>query len=180
MFIRLFFICILLYIQGATETMNHFNLRAIFEHSFLESWCCYQCVVQFKALPVSMECWSNEHRVFVIEMFFKSGDSVVRMQHLFWQHFDVGQNDKVPSRKSITRCVQQFRATASATNKNPPGRPCTVHIPDNIARVTTALKCSPVRSVRRHSQVLNILDRSVRRMLYLDMKFHPYKLQVVQ
>lgn len=127
-----------------------------------------------------MERWSNEHRAFVIETFFKSGDSVIRTQRLFRQHFGVGRNDKVPSRKSITRWVQQFRGTASAANKTPPGRPRTVRTPENIARVTTALVRSPTRSVRRHSQVLNISDRSVRRILHLDLKFHPYKLQVVQ
>ena len=101
------------------------------------------------------------------------------MQRLFRQHFDIGRNEKVPSRKSITRWVQQFRATVYATNKKPSGRPRTVRIPDNIARVITALERSPTRSFRRQSQVLNISDRSVRRMLHLNMKSHPYKLQVL-
>ncbi|KAJ4436495.1 hypothetical protein ANN_16526, partial [Periplaneta americana] len=68
---------------------------------------------------------------------------------------------------------------ASVANKKSPGRPLTVRILDNTARVTAALERSPTRSVRRHSQVLNISNTSVRRMFHLDMKFHPYKLQVV-
>jgi len=34
--------------------------------------------------------------------------------------------------------------------------------------------------VRRHSQLLNLSDRSVRRILHHDLHFHPYKLQIVQ
>ena len=42
------------------------------------------------------------------------------------------------------------------------------------------LERSPRRSVRRHSQLLNLSDRSVRRILHHDLHFHPYKLQIVQ
>jgi len=34
--------------------------------------------------------------------------------------------------------------------------------------------------VRRHSQILNLSDRSVRRILHHDLNFYPYKLQIVQ
>ena len=43
----------------------------------------------------------------------------------------------------------------------------------------TALERSPRRSVRWHSQLLNLSDRSVSRILHLDLHFHPYKLQIV-
>ena len=128
--------------------MTHFKLRVIVGHGFLESWCWYECIVQFEAM-------------FVIVMFLKSGDNVILTQRLFRQHFEIGQ---------------RFRATVPAANKKPPGRPRTICTPDNIA----ALERSPTRSVRQHSQALNISDRSVRQLLHLDMKFHPYKLQEIQ
>jgi hypothetical protein len=34
--------------------------------------------------------------------------------------------------------------------------------------------------VQRHSQLLNLSDGSVRRILHHDLHFHPYKLQIVQ
>ena len=91
--------------------MTHFKLRAIVEQGFLESKCWNWWVVHFKALPVSIQCWSNEHRVFVIETFFKSGDSVVRTQHLFRQHFDIGSAQEVdyamgPALQSNSICKQ--------------------------------------------------------------------------
>ena len=39
---------------------------------------------------------------------------------------------------------------------------------------------SPRRSAHKHSAVLSLSLRSVRRILHLDLKFHPYKLMVVQ
>jgi hypothetical protein len=42
------------------------------------------------------------------------------------------------------------------------------------------LERSPRRSVRRHSQLLNLSDRNVRRILHHDLHFHPYKLEIVQ
>ena len=39
---------------------------------------------------------------------------------------------------------------------------------------------SPRRSARKHEIALHISDRSVRRFLLADLKFHPYKIQVVQ
>jgi len=56
----------------------------------------------------------------------------------------------------------------------------TVRSPENIQRVRTALERSPRRSVRQHSQLLNLSDRSVRRILHHYLHFHPYKLQIVQ
>ena len=50
--------------------------------------------------------------------------------------------------------------------------------PENVQRVRVALERSPRRSVIRHSRVLNLSERSVRRILHVDLHFHPYKLQV--
>lgn len=38
---------------------------------------------------------------------------------------------------------------------------------------------SPSRSVRRHSVALGISDRTTRRILHEDLKFHPYKIALV-
>ena len=46
--------------------------------------------------------------------------------------------------------------------------------PENVQRVRVAFR----RSVIRHSRVLNLSERSVRRILHVDLHFHPYKLQV--
>jgi hypothetical protein len=75
--------------------------------------------------------------------------------------------------------VRQWRETASVQVK-PRTRRNTVRSPENIQRVRIALERSPRRSVRRHSKLLHLSDRSVRRILHPELHFHPHKLQFVQ
>ena len=79
-----------------------------------------------------MQCWSEEHRAFAVETFFKNNDSATVMQRVFRRHFDIGRNGKVPTRQTILNWVKQFRTTASVVNKKPPGRPQTVRTPENV------------------------------------------------
>ncbi|KAJ8933144.1 hypothetical protein NQ318_015452 [Aromia moschata] len=46
--------------------------------------------------------------------------------------------------------------------------------------VREAVERSPTRSVAKHASALRLSDRSVRRILHADMKFHPYKMMIVQ
>lgn len=39
---------------------------------------------------------------------------------------------------------------------------------------------SPTRSAHKHAYALGLSDRTVRRILHTDLKFHPYKLMIVQ
>ena len=89
------------------------------------------------------------------------------------------QRGTAPSRKIIGQWMRQWRQTGSVQVKARTRRN-TVRSHENIQRVRIALERSPRRSVRRHSQLLNLSDRSVRRILHLDLHFHPYKLQIVQ
>jgi hypothetical protein len=126
-----------------------------------------------------MQRWSEQHRVFAVETFFKTNDSATVTQRVF-QHFDIGRNGKVPTRQTILNWVTQFRTTASIVNKKPPGRPRTVRTPENVRRVAHAFQRSLQRSARPHSIALHLTPRTVRRILHEDLKFHPFKIQGVQ
>lgn len=127
-----------------------------------------------------MERWSSEHHAFAVECFFKNGDSATVTQRELRRRFNIGRNGKVPTRQTILNWVENFRLTASALPKKNSGRPRTVRTPENVERVRTAILQSPQRSARRHSVALHMSDRSVRRMLHMDLHFHPFKMQVVQ
>ena len=43
-----------------------------------------------------------------------------------------------------------------------------------------AAERSPSRSAVRHAAALRISDRTGRRILHKDLKFHPYKIQIAQ
>ena len=106
--------------------------------------------------------------------------SIVSVQREFRRKFgDDRQRGAAPSRKIIGQWVRQWDETGSVQVKARTRRN-TVRSPENIQCVRIALERSPHRSVRRHSQILNLSDRSVRRILHHDLNFYPYKLQIVQ
>jgi hypothetical protein len=43
-----------------------------------------------------MQRWSEEHRAFAVEMFFKNNDSATVMQCVFQLHFDIGRTTLSP------------------------------------------------------------------------------------
>jgi len=101
-----------------------------------------------------MQRWSEEHRVFAVETFFKINDSAAVTQRVFRRHFDIGRNGKVPTRRTILNWVTQIRTTASIVKKKPPGRPRTVRTPENVRRVAQAFQRSPQHSARHNSIAL--------------------------
>ncbi|PSN39354.1 hypothetical protein C0J52_26684 [Blattella germanica] len=56
----------------------------------------------------------------------------------------------------------------------------TVRTHENIERARTAFQQSPTWSANRHALILNLSNRSQRRILHFQLSFHTYKMQVVQ
>ena len=48
-----------------------------------------------------MVIWTARHRAFVVEAFFKSGDSVITTNRLFRREFNVPRHSAVPSPNTI-------------------------------------------------------------------------------
>ena len=134
----------------------------------------------FNAISVAMEHWTAQHRAFVVEAYFKNGDSTVKTQRLFRRHFNIPSHGRVPCRNTIREWIQNFRENASALKRKSRGRIPTVRTPENFDKVRMAIVESPRRSVRRHSAAIGLSDRSVRRILHKDLNFHPYKIAIVQ
>jgi hypothetical protein len=109
---------------------------------------------------VIMRRWSEEHRAFALETFFKNNDSATVAQRVFRRHFDIGRNGKVPTGQTMLNWVTQFRTTASIVKKKPPGRPRTVPTPENVRREAHAFQRSPQRSACHHSIALHLTSRS--------------------
>jgi hypothetical protein len=70
-----------------------------------------------QSISVAMERWSVEHRAFAVETFFKNNDSVIATQRIFCWHFNIHQNDGIPSRNTVLLWVKNFRETASAVKR---------------------------------------------------------------
>ena len=75
--------------------------------------------------------------------------------------------------------VNNFEETGSTVKKKG-GCVKTVRTPQNIDTVRASFKQSPYGLAVRHSKKLELSESSVRHILYLDLHFYPYKIQVVQ
>ena len=134
----------------------------------------------FHAISVAMVQWVTQHRAFVVEAYFKNGDSAVTTQRLFHRHFNNPRHGRVPCHNTIKEWVQNFQENASALKRKPRGRIPTVQTPENVDKVRMVIVKSPRCSVRRHSAAIGLSDRSMRRILHKDFNFHPYKIAIVQ
>ena len=134
----------------------------------------------FHAILLTMELWTAHHRAFVVEAYFKNGDSAVTTRRLFRRHFNIPRHGSVPCRNAIKEWIQNFRENVSALKRKPRGRIPTVRTPENVDKVRMATMKSSRLSVRRHSAAISLSNRSLRRILHKDLNFHPYKIAIVQ
>ena len=140
--------------------------------SSMDSW--------LRAISVAVEQWTAQHRAFVVETYFKDGDSAFTTQRLFRRLFNIPRHGRVPCRNAVKEWVQNFRENASALERKPRGRIPTVRTPENADKVRMAIMKSPRSSVGRHSAVVGPSDRSVRRILHRDLNLHPYEFAILQ
>jgi hypothetical protein len=47
------------------------------------------------SLAVGMKQWRTQHGAFIVETFFKNGESVVKKQRIFRKHFSISRHGKV-------------------------------------------------------------------------------------
>ena len=127
-----------------------------------------------------MQQWTVEHRMFTYDAYVQNGESATAVQRLFRVHFKLGRRDTVPSLNTILRWIHSLRTTGGIVKKKPLGPNKTVRTPENIQRVRQGLIRSPGRSARRHAREMRLSRESVRTILQKDLKFHPYKMSVVQ
>lgn len=127
-----------------------------------------------------MKPWSAKQRSFVVEQYFKLGESVVAVRRAFKLEFKLKRHENPPDHKTILGWVKNFRETAKAVTEVSHGRFRTVRTENNIEKVREALTRSPGRSARRHSQALKIPRTTLRRIISEDLNMHPYKIQLTQ
>jgi len=109
-----------------------------------------------------MEQWGPQHHPFIVEMFFKNGESVTITQWKFCLHFSVAHHGRILSQNTILLWVHNFHTMASATKKKQGGSAGTVRTPENVEAVQNAVEQSLCRSAVCHVQALSLSDTTVR------------------
>ena len=141
-------------------------------------------VVLFRSsdIPISVAnmLWTGEHRGFAVRAYFENNQSVIATQRAFRRRFNIPRNNAVPQANTIRSWVRQLEATGSTLRRDTHGRRRSIRTPENVERVRAAVIQSPRRSARRHAVALGISSRSLRRILHMDLHFHPYKMMMAQ
>ncbi|XP_042856772.1 uncharacterized protein LOC122243317 isoform X2 [Penaeus japonicus] len=124
--------------------------------------------------------WTGEHRDFAVRAYFENNQSVIATQRAFRRQFNIPRNNAVPQANTIRSWVRQFEATGSTLRRDAHGRSRSIRTPENVDRVRAAIIQSPGRSARSHAVALGISSRSLRRILHMDLNFHPNKEMMAQ
>jgi hypothetical protein len=120
------------------------------------------------AVSVAMAHWNVEHRVFAVKQFFRNSNSIVTVQRLFCQKFNVEHRGAIlPDQNTILRWVEAFGTTGSVMKRKPPGLPHSVWTLENVDTVRTADPASPRRSARRQALASGVSRRSLHRIWYI-------------
>jgi len=84
----------------------------------------------------------------------KNNESVVKVQHAFRIHSNIGRRNDVPNWKTVMRWVNAFRTTGIITSKQPPGPKLIKTTPKNTERVGAVVLQSLRRSAHKQTQAL--------------------------
>ncbi|RVE40725.1 hypothetical protein evm_014626 [Chilo suppressalis] len=127
-----------------------------------------------------MSHFDGKRRAFCVRAFYENSRSYVVVRRLFCSEYGVRQIREAPSANLIKIWIKRFEETGSTFKPHAKGRPRTSRTEDNIESVKQSVREYPQMSTRKRSSVLNISRRSLQRILNLDLKLHPYKLQLTQ
>ena len=132
------------------------------------------------AILVTMERFTGEQRAFCVKNVYKNNDSYVTVRRLFRVEYGLHRMSECPSVNLMKAWVKKFEQTGSTTNIKQTGRPRSRRSEENIREIEISVRNDPESSTRKRSAALAIPRTSLRRILHLDLKLHPYKLQIVQ
>lgn len=129
---------------------------------------------------VAMNQFEGKHRAFCVRSFYENGRSYIATRRLFCSEYGLQQIRKAPSANLIKIWVTRFEETGSTFKPRAKGRPRTSRNEENVERVKHSVRKHPQMSTRKRSSTLDVSRRSLQRILNLDLKLHPFKIQVIQ
>ena len=125
-----------------------------------------------------MDQWIKQQHVLATKMSYKNGNSLTAAQRKFQCLCKLRCDGAVPSKHMIKCWIDNFEETEPALKKSTE-RP-SARTPQNIDIVNNSILRRPHCSICMQAAAVEMSQESVCQILDLDLKFHPYKLQVVQ
>lgn len=92
----------------------------------------------------------------------------------------VSHSNSSSSENFIRKWIIKFQATGSAINQPRPGPSRTSRTEEIINEVAASVRRNSRLLIRKRAAAFNVTKSTVERVLKRDLKFHPYKIQIVQ
>lgn len=127
-----------------------------------------------------MDWFTGPQRAFCVKHFYWNIGSPTVVGRLFRVEYGLHDLNQCPSTVLIKKWVDKFEETGSTLNLKQAGAARTSRSEDNVMRVSESVRQNPDLSTRKRSAELGISRSSLRRILKIDLKLHPYKIQLVQ
>ena len=121
--------------------------------------------------------YTLEQRWEILRHYFENRGNVAECARKLRTNF--GRRE-VPSASYIRYLVKKVKETGILIDKPKRDKAKTVRTPENIAAVTESVCETPLTSIHRRSQQLNISETLLRRILHRDLGMMAYKVQLVQ
>ena len=96
------------------------------------------------------------------------------------QRFEAEFGENAPSRPTVYAIHRRFLDNGSVHDCSRSGRPKSARCDENIEAVSNIMSTNPTTSIRKASQETGISRSSVHRIMRIDLKLKPYRLQTVQ
>lgn len=124
-----------------------------------------------------MNTYSPQQRIKIIDFYYSSQRSIVLTQRNYRRFFNVRS---APTSSMITSLVRRFEELGSVADRPGRGAHRNIRTEDNVEAVQQSVANDPSVSTRRRSGQLGIPRTTLQRILKLDLKMYPYKVQIVQ
>lgn len=124
-----------------------------------------------------MAKYSVQERVKIVEFYYVSQRSIVTTQRNYRQQFNAAT---VPSANMIRNLITRFEEQGAVFDLPRPNVHRPVRNEETVQAVRESVNEDPSVSTRRRATQLGISRTSLRRVLTVDLKLFPYKIQLAQ
>ncbi|KAJ8884863.1 hypothetical protein PR048_011059 [Dryococelus australis] len=114
-------------------------------------------------------------QAFAVEKFLLNGSFVVVSRRAFRRSFQLTPCGSVPHLRKLSN----FRVSGYVLNRVG-GRSHVARTPENIEAVRSSFLRFPKRAARKHAAALQLSDQRAWRIFHQNLRFHPYKMTVIQ
>lgn len=122
-----------------------------------------------------MDRYTPKERAEIVQLYIQNNFSIVQTQR---EYRKIKKVKTAPTDVTIRRFYAKFIDHGNLNDASHASRMRTSRSDENIALVQASVDATPTTSTKRRSKELNIPETTLRRIIRIDLKLFPYKIQM--